>query len=51
MSRGRGHLVADARVETALGIAALVAAAVLLRDAYEQRARKQPFWLRPLAFW
>lgn len=51
MSRGRGHLVADARVETGLGLAALVAAAVLLHDAYERRARQQPLWLRPLTFW
>jgi len=50
VNRGR-HIVADARLETALGIGALVAAAVLLRDAYEQRARRQPLWLRPFAWW
>lgn len=45
------HLIKDARTETALGLAALVTAAVLLHDAFERRAQKQPLWLRPLAFW
>lgn len=51
MRRGRGHIVGNARLETALGLGALVVAAVLLHDAYEHRGRKQPLWLKPLAFW
>lgn len=48
---GRGHYIANPRVETAAGLAALIIGAVLLHDAYEKRARPQPFWLRPLAWW
>lgn len=47
----RGHYIADPRLETAAGIALLVGAAALLHDAYERRARKQPLWLRPFAWW
>jgi hypothetical protein len=49
--RGRGHLIADPRLATAAGLGAMVLAAVLLHDAYEGRARDQPFWLRPFSFW
>lgn len=48
---GRSHYIADARVETAAGIALLIGSAMLLHDAYERRARPQPIWLRPLAWW
>ena len=48
---GRGHYISDPRVETAAGIAAFIAGAILLHDAYEKRARPQPVWLRPFAWW
>jgi hypothetical protein len=48
---GRGHYIADPRLETAAGLLALGIAAVLLHDAYERRAREQPIWLRPFSWW
>ena len=48
---GRGHIIADKRVETAAGVALLIGGMVLLRDAYERRAQDQPLWLRPFAWW
>ena len=47
----RGHLIADPRLEIAAGLLALGAAALLLHDAYEGRAKKQPVWLRPFSWW
>lgn len=48
---GRGHIIADRRAEIAAGIGAMVVGAVLLNDAFEKRARPQPWWLRPLSWW
>lgn len=48
---GRGHLIRDPRLATAAGLALFVAGGYLLHDAYEGRARQQPLWLRPFAFW
>ncbi len=48
---GRGHLIANRRLEVAAGLAAFALGAALLHDAYERRAKDQPLWLRPLAFW
>jgi hypothetical protein len=48
---GRGHLIADRRLEVAAGLAAFALGAVLLHDAYERRAKDQPLWLKPLSFW
>lgn len=48
---GRGHLIADRRVEVAAGLAAFALGGLLLHDAYERRAKQQPFWLKPFAFW
>lgn len=48
---GRGHIIADRRVETAAGIGLFILAGLLLRDAYEGRGRPQPIWLRPFASW
>lgn len=45
------HYIADPRLETAAGIAMLLAAGALLHDAYERRARRQPFWLKPFSWW
>ena len=46
-----GHVIADRRLEVAAGIGFFIAGGLLLRDAYEGRARKQPIWLRPFAWW
>lgn len=50
MKQGK-HWIRDPAVEAAAGVGFLVVAGVLLNDAYERRARKQPLWLRPFAFW
>lgn len=47
----RGHYIANPRLEIAVGLALFGAAALLLHDAYEKRAREQPVWLRPLSWW
>lgn len=44
------HLISDARLETVVGVVALVLGAVLLRDAYEGRGRQQPVFMRPFTF-
>lgn len=48
---GHGHIIADRRLETVAGIGAMIFGAVLLNDAYEKRAKSQPWWLRPLSWW
>ena len=48
---GRGHLIADPRLEAVAGLAAFVFGGYLLRDAYEGRAKRQPIWLRPFSWW
>lgn len=47
----RGHLIGDHRLEVAAGLAAMGLGALLLKDAYEGRAKRQPVWLRPFAWW
>ena len=50
MRHGR-HWIRNKHAEAAAGIVAGIAAAVLLHDAYDRRARQQPLWLRPFSFW
>jgi hypothetical protein len=38
--------MADRRTEILLGAAAFAVGALLLRDAFDGRGRKQPWWLR-----
>lgn len=47
----RRHLIADRRLELALGIAGFVLSSLLIRDAYEGRGIDQPRILRPFSWW
>jgi len=47
---GKRHLMANAGRESVLGWALLVAAALLLHDAYNRRGRDVPWWGRPFTF-
>lgn len=51
MRAGRGHYIADRRLEIAAGLALFAAGGLLLRDAFEGRAQPQPWWLRPVSWW
>jgi hypothetical protein len=45
------HYIRDQRVEAAVGLLALVAAFVLLHDAYDGRGSKKPRLLGPVLPW
>lgn len=47
----RRHLIANRRLELALGIAGFIASSLLIRDAYEGRGIDQPRLLRPFSWW
>lgn len=47
----RPHYIEDRRLEIAAGIGALLAAAALLHDAFDRRAKSMPWWLRPFTWW
>jgi hypothetical protein len=48
--RRRRPWIADHRIEALLGGAAMLAGALLLRDAYDGRGRPTPPLLRPFQF-
>lgn len=48
---GGRHLIANAQIETALGVAAFLAGWALLHDAYDRRGRDQPVLMRPFTWW
>jgi len=51
-SRGsRRHLIANRKLELAIGIAGFVASSLLIRDAYEGRGVEMPWPLRPFSWW
>lgn len=51
MTRRGRHIISDPRLETAAGIAALLAAWMLLYDAHDARGGKLPWFLRWVAWW
>lgn len=47
MAGVKGHLIPNQRTEATLGWLTLIAAALLLHDAYDRRGRDVPWWGRP----
>lgn len=50
-AKRRRHLIADRRLELAVGIAAFIGGSLLIRDAYEGRGVDMPWLLRPFSWW
>lgn len=46
-----GHYIANAHIETGLGVALFLAGWALLHDAYDRRGRDQPPLMRPFTWW
>jgi|GEM_PF-3158381 len=49
--RRRPHLIANRRLELAVGIGGFILSSLLIRDAYEGRGVSQPRILRPFSWW
>lgn len=50
-SKAGRHWIANPAAETAAGVAAFVLGWLLLKDAYDDRGRSQPAWMRPFTWW